>query len=307
MATIYVQPGSGTGAGTLADPYYWDDEFATAYAAAGSGGIIYLTDGTYQVGFGGGAGVAFNTTDFGDATIIALNRHKAVMAAYATTGYFKNARIKDVKIIQGPATSSQGFMSYSTDVSHFLEMTNCVVDFSVNGEGAGNGTYPGKSLTYLVQSSGIRLRGCTMRFKSVGACLTSTVATSCIIENCTIRIDGDDSNLSGTYDVMFKQFDLMFYNPSGFTVRNNIFSLGYTANASLAAYGFIRAGYGLGTFQNNCFHQDSSSASTMPMSSLDNATINTDNIDLDPQFLDVANGNFNLRATSPCLNAGYLG
>ena len=306
MATIYVQPGSGTGAGTLADPYYYDDEFADAYTAAGVGGIIYLTDGTYQIGYVGGVGVNFYNADYGDATIIALNRHKAVLTSYATIGYFKNAKLKDIKFIQGSSTSYQGYLAYGT-ASDCLEMTNCVVDFSATGEGAGNGTTPGKSLYYITQTGGIRLRGCTLVFKSVGASISNNEGTNSIIENCTIRIEGDDPLMSGTYDVMFKQFDVCFYSPDNFTIRNNIFSFGYTDNASLAAKGFIQAGYGGGTFQNNCFRQDSSSASTMPMSSLDNATINTDNIDLDPQFLDVSNGNFNLRPTSPCLNAGYLG
>jgi len=306
MATIYVQPGSGTGAGTLADPYYWDDEFATAYTAAGVGGIIYLTDGYYQVGRLGSTGINFYNVDYGDATIIALNRHKAVLTSYATIGRFQNAKLKDIKLIQGASSSNANYFVYGT-ASDFLEMTNCVVDFSVNGEGAGNGATPGKSFNFLTMTAGVRFRGCTLRFKSIGAALSNNEGANSIIENCTIRIDGDDPNLSGTYDVMFKQFDVCFYSPDNFTIRNNIFSFGYTANASLAAKGFIQAGYGGGTFQNNCFHQDSSSASTMPMSSLDNATINTDNIDLDPQFLDVANGNFNLRPTSPCLNAGYLG
>lgn len=47
MATIYLQPGTGTGTGTLADPYYYS-EVSTAETAAGGGGTIYLTDGTYN-------------------------------------------------------------------------------------------------------------------------------------------------------------------------------------------------------------------------------------------------------------------
>ena len=295
MATIYVQPGSGSGSGTASDPYYYDDEFATAYSAAGSGGIIYLTDGTYQVGRLGSTGINFYNVDYGDATIIALNKHKAIMECYATIGYFKNARLKNIKLKEQAIGTQQSYMCYSADSSHYLEMTGCVVEFL------------NKSLqSYFVQTAGIRLRGCTFWFKTIGGCFNNGGGPGSIIENCTFRIDGDDSGLSSTYNQMFKHFDLCFYDPDNFTVRNNIFSFGYTANANLASYGFIRSGYGGGTFQNNCFHQDASSASTMPMSSLDNATINAGNIDLDPEFLDIPTANFGLRATSPCLSAGYL-
>lgn len=48
MATVYIQPGSGTGTGTFADPYYLD-EIDDAEADAGNNGIIYFVDGTYTL------------------------------------------------------------------------------------------------------------------------------------------------------------------------------------------------------------------------------------------------------------------
>ena len=47
MATVYIQPGSGSGSGTKSDPYYYD-ELGTAETAAGNGGTILFTDGTYN-------------------------------------------------------------------------------------------------------------------------------------------------------------------------------------------------------------------------------------------------------------------
>ena len=46
MATVYIKPGTGTGTGTLSDPYFYS-QLATAETAAGSGGTILFTDGTY--------------------------------------------------------------------------------------------------------------------------------------------------------------------------------------------------------------------------------------------------------------------
>ena len=47
MPTVYIQPGSGTGNGTSATPYYYD-QLSTAETAAGSGGTILFTDGSYD-------------------------------------------------------------------------------------------------------------------------------------------------------------------------------------------------------------------------------------------------------------------
>ena len=49
MATVYIKPGTGTGTGTLADPYFFD-QLGTAETAAGSGGKILFINGTYTQG-----------------------------------------------------------------------------------------------------------------------------------------------------------------------------------------------------------------------------------------------------------------
>ena len=46
MATVYIKPGSGTGTGTLADPYFYS-QLSSAETDAGSGGTILFLDGTY--------------------------------------------------------------------------------------------------------------------------------------------------------------------------------------------------------------------------------------------------------------------
>ena len=48
MATVYIKPGTGSGSGTLAAPYFYS-ELATAETAAGVGGTILFTDGDYSL------------------------------------------------------------------------------------------------------------------------------------------------------------------------------------------------------------------------------------------------------------------
>lgn len=69
MATVYIQPGSGTGTGTEADPYYYS-QLATAETAAGSGGKILFNDGSYANG----------TLDESGVTYEAVNIHGAVFS-----------------------------------------------------------------------------------------------------------------------------------------------------------------------------------------------------------------------------------
>ena len=44
MATVYIKPGTGSGSGTLAAPYFFS-ELGTAETAAGNDGKILFTDG----------------------------------------------------------------------------------------------------------------------------------------------------------------------------------------------------------------------------------------------------------------------
>ena len=73
MATVYIKPGTGSGSGTLAAPYFYS-ELATAETAAGSGGTILFTDGTYA---------SPGTLDAANVTYESLNLHSAVMTGAA--------------------------------------------------------------------------------------------------------------------------------------------------------------------------------------------------------------------------------
>ena len=69
MATVYIKPSTGTGTGTLADPYFYS-QLATAETAAGSGGTILFTDGSYS-------SLGSQTWDASGVTYKSLNKQGA--------------------------------------------------------------------------------------------------------------------------------------------------------------------------------------------------------------------------------------
>ena len=77
MATVYIKPGTGSGSGTLAAPYF-KSELDTAEAAAGNNGIIYFVDGTYTL--------SNETWDGGvdNITYKSLNKNGAILTSAGT-------------------------------------------------------------------------------------------------------------------------------------------------------------------------------------------------------------------------------
>mgnify|MGYP003651504606 CR=1 FL=1 len=102
MATIYIQLGSGTGAGTLLNPYFYD-ELGTAETQAGNGGTILFTDGTYtlsgsQTWDGGGfSSMTYKSQNLGGAYLLGATSARRITVAtgtnVATVDGFKTANV----------------------------------------------------------------------------------------------------------------------------------------------------------------------------------------------------------------------
>jgi hypothetical protein len=98
MATVYIKPGTGSGSGTLAAPYF-QSEINTAEAAAGNNGIIYFVDGTYTL--------SNETWDAGvdNITYKSLNKNGAILTSAASitlrfgaSSTTQNVTVEDFKI-----------------------------------------------------------------------------------------------------------------------------------------------------------------------------------------------------------------
>ena len=127
MATIYIKPGTGSGSGTLAAPYFFS-ELSTAETAAGSGGILYFTDGTYN-----NAG----TFDESGLTYESLNLHGAeITGSQLTLGSGSNSvNFKKFKVTLNNTERIDFSGSSSVIDQIFLTTTDsfCVI---INTEGA---------------------------------------------------------------------------------------------------------------------------------------------------------------------------
>jgi len=114
MSTVYIRPGSGTGTGTLADPYYWSQRTA-AEDAVGAGGTVIFFPGNY--GYGNGAGCPNQSNHdgityqgmFRNGTYIYHTGHDVFKSG--TTG---RMNFKKVKFLVG--NSTYNYRQYATNV-----------------------------------------------------------------------------------------------------------------------------------------------------------------------------------------------
>ena len=137
MATVYIKPGTGSGSGTLAAPYFYS-ELGTAETAAGSGGTILFTDGSY----------AGSTWDASGVTYESLNLHGAIITTsgiqFGASGV--SVTVKKFKIASLNTTERVDiYASTAIDQCHALftnsfifniksaggKITNCLIENNV--------------------------------------------------------------------------------------------------------------------------------------------------------------------------------
>jgi hypothetical protein len=124
MATVYIKPGTGSGSGTLAAPYFYD-QLATAEAAAGPGGTILFTDGSY----------AGSTWDASGVTYESLNLHGAIITTngiqFGASGV--SVTVKKFKIAPNATERADVYASTTIDQCHAL-FTNSFI-FNIKSAG----------------------------------------------------------------------------------------------------------------------------------------------------------------------------
>ena len=268
MATVYIKPGTGTGTGTASDPYFYS-QLSTAETAATNSqteaGTILFTDGTYPI---------IATTDWHEAgvTYKALNRHKAIVgeSSIGSTGMhlfrLSNSGLSNVTL--------EGFILRNLKVyyrgnpttvkGNIFEWTE-PKDFATNG-------------LFWIGGSSDQINFYDNSFKANQGGRTSenigrNVGSNVQFERNSVYFEIDSATTLNTSDFL----DIG-------SCKNNIFvGVGGTFSNTFTAIS-----------TNCCFHNFGSS----------NSSGGTNNVFADPQFIDVADLDFRLRPTSPCIGAG---
>jgi hypothetical protein len=264
MPTVYIQPGSGTGTGTLADPYYYSSQLSSAETAAGSGGTILFIDGDYNfssnVSFSAD-GVTYKAVNRLGAKILAsTNSHTFTIGSTSITaptiadGFYVENLLLVLSSPAQPATSSQTAKFINSKLTQVQRHT------LVNGISSTAGSFKevnGCELNFKPGQSGIR---------PFANCSGGTMS------NCSVYLDfGTSYTVSDRSSAKFDSFtDCIIASNDGSSFTEN-----YTTNAT------------------NCiFHEMGTT----------NSSGGTDNIFQDPLYVDPGS-DLRLRPASPAIGA----
>jgi hypothetical protein len=273
MATVYIKPGTGSGSGTLAAPYFYS-ELGTAETAAGSGGTILFTDGDYPItgttvldGVGSsGNNITYKSLNSKGAVIKSSSAGTLRQITVGSTGNTSNINIENFKFIDckilvntaGDGSIKGNEITTSTGVS--------IASFLMATSSTGNSKFQ-NNLMFITRSTGDYFERDTGNFAEFSG---NTIYIEC-----------------GTVSFYFSYASANSFARCTVS-QNNILMADDDAvintEASLSNY-----------MNNSCFFQFDNTY---------NSSGGTDNIFADPLFVDSANGDYRLRPSSPCINAG---
>lgn len=268
MATVYLQPGSGTGTGTLADPYFQSSQLSTAETAAGTNGTVLFTDGLYS-----------NVTFDAGIKYEAVNPQGAIMGDDTATG-ITLFTVGNTANNTALAWSIKNFKFFNirfrtnknqAGTSNVFSSNTVITTSTVTANYAAVGVFDG----YNAGSGDVQFHNNSILYRSVsGDTILSRYINDWDIQNCTFAfLFADATTRTWTSGL-----------PSG--MKNCIFS-----SDTVAAF---PSGLSLNTKATySCFFQCNT----------DNTASGT-NINSDPLFVDNSIGDLRLRPSSPCINAG---
>jgi len=272
MATVYIQPGTGNGSGTLADPYFYSELTTAQNAATSTGtvdGVVVFTDGDYesssQVTIGALSASSTVTLEFKS-----LNKHGATIKYTGTTSAvdFRTGTNSGLFTLKFTDLEIYNYQFYCNN-NNLTEIVG--VKRILTGVSSGNGIFRGTG-TVTIRNS---------EFYHATTSSTITIwnrANNTTLDECSIFIDASSATATtntGVGPETYKNTIISSNNGSVFT--SDLFGASGMTNCCL----------------NNVFVTSASSGAT-------------DCIDGDPQFIstDPANLDLRLRPSSPCIGAG---
>jgi len=280
MATVYISPTGGavTQDGTTANTAYAFSSLSTAETDAQSGGKILFMDGTYSV-------TATLQLGASNVTYEAVNLRKAVFD-FANGGYglelgrtadsFAGFAMKGLVFDNLGAASFNGAVDVEIASSQLLTADDC--DFldmtstykAIVGSGSASNTGAMNATFTRCVFTGSKTTGDANFFAYRGA-----NSHNLTLNNCTcIYTNNSTSGIFKTGTI------------GSITVKNSILLADGSGTTTLGTAQTF-------TESNNCYRNISESADPANNIIVD-----------DPQFVDSPNGDYRLRPSSPCINAG---
>ena len=267
MATVYIKPGTGTGTGTLADPYF-QSQLATAEVAAGTDGTVLFTDGEYS-----------NVTFDAGKKYEAVNPQGAIMGDDTATGV-TSFTVGNTANNTALAWSIKNFKFFNirfrfnknqSGTSNVFSSNTVITTSTVTGTYGNVGVFDG----YNTGSGDVQFHNNSTLYRSVsGDAKVSRGINTYDIQNCTFAFLFADA----TTRAWDNGLPSLMKNCIFFSNNVSAFPSGLNLNTK-ATY--------------SCFFQCNT----------DNTASGT-NINSDPLFVDDSNGDLRLRPSFPCINAG---